>query len=200
MLLHRRELQLTGSNTTRAQRNLQFIVASPLSANQPAILDEESSFLSAASSFLVPIKKKDRLRSIKLAFPPLLAGYRIFNLYKAFASRSLSFRHSLPLSSCSVQFDNTITMKSLSILTSLAIASVAVAAPSSDWNYGNGGGNNGKCVTQDQATQLVHNYSFFLAHADPSQVQKANATAHSILAADFTEQSDSINGFLGLKV
>ncbi|ETI22414.1 hypothetical protein G647_06489 [Cladophialophora carrionii CBS 160.54] len=83
------------------------------------------------------------------------------------------------------------------------MACVAAAAPSSSWGggYGNGGngGNGGKCVTQDQATKIVHDYAFFLAHADPNQIQQANATAQKILASDFTEQSDSINGFLGLK-
>jgi hypothetical protein len=98
-------------------------------------------------------------------------------------------------------------MKTLSIISSLAMACVAAAAPSSSWGgggggYGNGGngGNGGNCITQDQATKLVHDYAFFLAHADPNQVQQANATAQKILASDFTEQSDSINGFLGLKV
>ncbi|KIW93701.1 uncharacterized protein Z519_05015 [Cladophialophora bantiana CBS 173.52] len=76
---------------------------------------------------------------------------------------------------------------------------LAAAAPS-DWSGGYGsGGHAGRCVTQDQATKLVHDYAFFLAHADPSQLQQANATAQKILAPDFTEQSDSINGFLGLK-
>jgi hypothetical protein len=94
-------------------------------------------------------------------------------------------------------------MKTFSIISSLAMACVAAAAPSSSWGGGGGygnGGNGGNCITQDQATKLVHDYAFFLAHADPNQVQQANATAQKILASDFTEQSDSINGFLGLKV
>ncbi|KIX99672.1 uncharacterized protein Z520_04307 [Fonsecaea multimorphosa CBS 102226] len=92
-------------------------------------------------------------------------------------------------------------MKTFSIASSLALACVAAAAPSSGWSggYGNGNGGNGGCVSQDQATQIVHDYAFFLAHADPSQIAQANATAQKILASDFTEQSDSINGFLGLK-
>jgi hypothetical protein len=91
-------------------------------------------------------------------------------------------------------------MKFTGILSSLAFATAAVAAPSSASSNWGGGYGNGNCVSQDQATQLVHEYAFFLAHADPSQVQQANATAQKILAPDFTEQSDSINGFLGLKV
>ncbi|KAH0839211.1 hypothetical protein AYO21_05627 [Fonsecaea monophora] len=93
-------------------------------------------------------------------------------------------------------------MKTSSILSSIALACVAAAAPSSDygsWGNGGKGGNDGKCVSQDQATKIVHDYAFFLAHADPNQLAQANATAQRILADDFTEQSDSINGFLGLK-
>ncbi|KAJ9607002.1 hypothetical protein H2200_009013 [Cladophialophora chaetospira] len=94
-------------------------------------------------------------------------------------------------------------MKTFSILSSLVLASVVAAAPSSDWTsagggYGSGGNNGGSCVTQDQATKIVHDFAFFLAHADPNQIQKANATAQRIISEDFTQQSDSINGFGGI--
>ncbi|KIW19501.1 hypothetical protein PV08_00073 [Exophiala spinifera] len=86
-------------------------------------------------------------------------------------------------------------MKFLGVVTSLALASTAVAAPGwTPWQQGGKPQGPSSCLTQNDANDIVNKFISVLDHPD---VDASNATAQALIADGFFEKSDSINLLAG---